>query len=180
MRFTMDPHETKSFEQPQSPDLNGTSSKTPDTIHVGVRPLSNRIKTEEFLARPGFWAELRKPTKWVLTILVPVAVLILIGSGLFNVAKWAIGSWTIKQPVSSQPTEQPVVSRSPTAVAKIKNACVDLSGRMAEAKVTMDQVNKVFYKAHPGVGKPLTEADADLMQEWCSIADRLIAQKSAR
>jgi hypothetical protein len=179
----MDHDETKSRQQPQSPDLNGTSSKTPDTLVVpGMQPLKDRIKTAEFSARPGFWEELRKPAKLVITFLVPVAVVILLGSGLFNVAKWAIDSWTAKKPVSQPPTEQPVVkaSPSPTAVAK-SNGCADLPARMVLAKVTGVQVDKAFYKAHPDrVGKPLTEADADLKKEWCSIADRLITQKSAR
>ncbi len=178
----MDLDETKSFEQTQSPDLNGTSSKTPDTIHVpGVQPLKNPIKTAEFEARPGFWEDLRKPAKWAITFFVPLAVLILLGVGLFNVAKWAIGSWTTKPSVSPQATEQPVVSPRPTAVVKSKSGCTDLPVRMAQAKVTGMQVDKAFYQAHPDrVGKPLTEADADLKQEWCSIADRLISQKSAK
>jgi hypothetical protein len=176
--------ETKSMQQPQSPDLTGTDSKTPDTIRIGVSPIKDPIKTEDFAARPGFWEELRKPAKWVITVLVALAVVILIGSGLFNMAKWVIGSWTTKQPVSQPTTEQPVVnaSPSPTVVAKSDNGCTaDLPMRMAQAKVNGVQVDKVFYKAHPNrVGKLLTEADADLNKEWCLIADRLITQKSAR
>ncbi len=75
--LTMDHDETKSWQQPQSPDLNGTSSKTPDTLVVpGMQPLKDRIKTAEFATRPGFWEELRKPAKLVVTFLVPVAVVI--------------------------------------------------------------------------------------------------------
>jgi hypothetical protein len=179
----MDHDETKSRQQPQSPDLNGTSSKTPDTLVVpGMQPLKNPIKTAEFAVRPGFWEDLRKPVKWVLTFLVPLLVLILIGSGLFNLAKSMFGGKPANQPVSQPATEQPVVnaSPSPTAVAK-SNGCADLPARMAQGKVTGVQVDKAFYKAHPDrVSKLLTEADADLKKEWCSIADRLITQKSAR
>jgi hypothetical protein len=180
----MDHDETKSRQQPQSPDLNGTSSKTPDTLVVpGMQPLKNPIKTAEFAARPGFWEDLRKPAKWVLTFLVPLLVLILIGSGLFNLAKSMFGGKSANQSVPQQATEKPVVnaSPSPTAVAKSNSGCADISVRMTQAKVTGVQVDKAFYKAHPDrVGKPLTEADADLKKEWCSIADRLITQKSAR
>jgi hypothetical protein len=179
----MNPDETKSLQQPQSPDLNGTSSKTPDTLVVpGMQPLQNRIKTAEFAAQPGFWEDLRKPVKWVLTLLVPLLILILIGSGLFNLVKSMFGGNAANQPVSQPATGQPVVnaSPSPTAVAK-SNGCADLPARMAQAKVTGVQVDKAFYKAHPDrVGKPLTEADADLKKEWCLIADRLITQKSAK
>ena len=178
----MDHDETKSRQQPQSPDLNGTSSKDPDTLVVpGMQRLKNPIKTDEFEARPGFWEELRKPAKLVITFLLPVAVVVLIGSGLFNVAKWAINSQSAKKPVSSQPTEQPFVNAVPRPKAVAKSGCVDLPVRMAQAKVTGVQVDKAFYGAHPDrVGKPLTEADGELKKEWCSIADRLIAQKSAK
>ncbi len=176
----MTPDETKSLQQPQSPDLNGTSSKTPDTLVVpGMQRLKNPIKTAEFEARPGFWEELRQPAKLVITFLLPVAAVVLIGSGLFNVARWAIDSWTAKKPGSQPATEQPIVSPRPTVVAK--GSCADLPARMAQVKVTGVQVDKAFYGAHPDrVGKPLTEVDADLKKEWCSIADQLIAQKSAR
>jgi hypothetical protein len=175
----MDPDETKSLPQPQSPDLNGTSSKTPDTLVVpGMQPLKNPIKTAEFAARPGFWEDLRKPAKLMITFLVPLLVLILIGSGLFNLAKWMFNK-PASQPVAGQTAVEPVAS--PVVVAPAKSGCVDLAARMTRAKVTGVQVDKAFYSAHPDrVGKPLTEADADLKKEWCSIADRLIAQKSAR
>jgi hypothetical protein len=175
----MDHDETKSLQQPQSPDLNGTSSKTPDTLVVpGMQPLKERIKTAEFAARPGFWEDLRKPAKLMITFLVPLLVLILIGSGLFNLAKWMFNK-PASQPVVGQTAAQPAAS--PVAVAQAKSGCVDLGARMTRAKVTGVQVDKAFYQAHPDrVGKPLTEADADLKKEWCSIADRLITQKSAR
>jgi hypothetical protein len=177
----MDPDETKSLRQPQSPDLNGTSGKTPDTLVVpGIQPLKNRIKTDEFDAQPGFWEDLRKPAKWAITLLLPLLLAILMGSGLFNLAKSMFGSKTTNQPVAESTTVPSAASPAAVAQAK-KGGCTDLPARMVQAKVTGVQVDKAFYKAHPDrVGKPLTEADADLKKEWCSIADRLITQKSSR
>jgi hypothetical protein len=52
---------------------------------------------------------------------------------------------------------------------------------MSTAKVTGQQVDKVFYQTYPDrVNKPLadTTIDRNLRQEWCAVANKLIEQRS--
>jgi hypothetical protein len=177
----MEPDETKSVQQPQSPNLNSTNSKTPPTVHVaGVQPLSHRVSTDEFDRQPGFWAGLRLPAKRVGTILCILLILILIGSGLVNLVKGAIDSLTAKKPAPiNQPTEQN--QPSPTTASTDKNNCTDLPTRMTTAKITSQQVDKVFYQTHPDrVNKPLADTTVDraLRQEWCAVANKLIEERA--
>ncbi len=54
---------------------------------------------------------------------------------------------------------------------------------MAKAKMTSQQVDKVFYQTYPDrVNKPLadTAIDRSLRQEWCAVANKLIEQKSTK
>ena len=184
----MEPDETKSIQQPQSPNLNHTNSKTPLTVHVaGIQPLSHRSSSSESNPRSGLWAGLRLPMKRVGTIVFILFILALICSGLFNLAKGAIDSLIAKKPATttSQPAEQsqPGTSPTPTAANSDKNNCTDLPTRMTKAKMTSQQVDKVFYKTYPARAKePLTDRDNDrfLRQEWCAVANKLIEQKSSK
>jgi hypothetical protein len=181
----MEPDETKSVHQPQSPNLNSTNSKTPPTVHIaGVQPLSHRISTDEFDRQPRFWSGLRLPAKRVGTILFLLLMLILIGSGLVNLVKGAIESLTEKKPAPiNQPTgqSQPTTTSNPTTTSSDKNNCTDLPTRMTKAKITSQQVDKVFYQTYPDRGnKPLadTAIDRNLRQEWCAVANKLIDGKN--
>ncbi len=185
----MEPDETKSIQQPQPPNLNQTNSKTPPTLHIaGIQPLSHRVSTDEFDRRqPRFWSGLRLPAKRVGTILVFLFVLALVGSGLFNLAKGAIDNLTAKKPATttSQPTDriQPSTTPTPTTANSDKNNCTDLPTRMTTAKITSQQVDKVFYQTYPDrVNKPLadTTIDRSLRQEWCAVANKLIEQKPTK
>jgi hypothetical protein len=182
----MEPDETKSIQQPQSPTLNQTNSKTPPTVHVaGISPLPEYSSSGESTPPPGVWTGLRLPMKRIGTILVIVLILALVCSGLFNLAKSVIDSLTTKKPATtnSQPTEQsqPSTSSTPTTESIDKNNCTDLPTRMSTAKVTGQQVDKVFYQTYPDrVNKPLadTTIDRNLRQEWCAVANKLIEQRS--
>jgi hypothetical protein len=183
----MEPDKTKSVQQPQSPKLNQTNSKTPPTVHVaGISPLPHRVSTDEFDRQPGFWAGLRLPAKRIGTILFLLLILILIGAGLVNLVKGAIDSLTAKKPAAiNQPTEQsqPTTTNTPTTASSDKNNCTDLPTRMATAKITSQLVDKVFYQTYPDrVNKPLadTSIDRNLRQEWCAVANKIIEQKSGK
>ena len=184
----MEPDETKSIQQPQSPNLNHTNSKTPLTVHVaGIQPLSQRSSSGESNPRSGLWAGLRLPMKRVGTIVFILFILAFICSGLFNLAKGAIDSLTAKKPATttSQPAEQsqPSTSPTPTAASSDKNNCTDLPTRMTKAKITSQQVDKVFYQTHPDrANKPLadTAIDRNLRQEWCAVASKLVDKKSTK
>jgi hypothetical protein len=80
----MEPDETKSIQQPQSPNLDRTNSKTVPTIQIGISPLPAQLSSDGFDRQPGFWEGLRLPAKRVGTILFLLLILLLIGSGLFN------------------------------------------------------------------------------------------------
>jgi hypothetical protein len=181
----MEPEETKSIQQTQSPSLNDTNSKTPPTIHVaGVEPLTHQTSTDELEHKPGFWSGLRLPGKRVGTIAFFLLILILICSGLINLAKGAIDSLTVKKPIpTNQQTEQsqPNTNNTPTTASSDRNNCTDLSTRMTKAKITGQQVDKVFYQTYPDrINKPLTDTaiDRSLRQEWCAIANKLIEEKN--
>jgi hypothetical protein len=179
----MEPDETKSVQQTQSPTLNQTNSKTPPTVHfAGISPLPYHSSSGESNPQPGLWAGLRLPIKRIGTIVSILFILALVISGLFNLAKGTIDSLTAKkQAKTSQQTEQsqPIAS-TPTTASSDKNNCTDLPSRMTNAKLTSQQVDKVFYQTYPDrVNKPLadTTIDRSLRQEWCTVANKLIEQK---
>jgi hypothetical protein len=124
--------------------------------------------------------------KRVGSIVVSLLILALIGSGLFNLAKGAIDSLTAKKPATTtQTTEQnqPTSSQTPTTASSDKNNCTDLPTRMTTAKITGQQVDKVFYQTYPDrFNNPLadTKIDRNLRQEWCGVANKLIDQKSSK
>ncbi len=176
----MEPDETKSIQQPESPTLNQTDSKTPPTIQIGISPLPQQSSSGEFDRQPGFWEGLRLPAKRVGTILFLLLILLLIGSGLFNLAKSVLDSLTAKKPqMTSQTTEQ-IQPNIPATTSSDKNNCTDLPTRMSKAKITSQQVDKVFYQTYPDrVNKPLADTTVDraLRQEWCGVSNKLIEQK---
>ncbi len=184
----MEPDETKSVHQPQSPNLNRTDSKTLPTVHVaGISPLPQRSSNSgESNPKPGLWTGLRLPMKRTATIVVILLVLAMVGSGLFNLAKGAIDNLTAKKPATTnQPTEQsqPTTTNTPTTASSDKNNCTDLPTRMTKSKITGQQVDKVFYQTYPDrVNKPLADTSIDraLRQEWCAVANKLIEQKSGK
>jgi hypothetical protein len=183
----MEPDETKSIQQPQSPHLNQTNSKTPATVRVGgISPLPQQSSSGESNPPPGLWAGLRLPMKRVGTIVFILFILALGVSGLFNLAKGAMDSLTAKKPATtSQPVEQsqPITTPTPTTASSDKNNCTDLPTRMTKAKMTSQQVDKVFYQTYPDrSNKPLadTATDRALRQEWCAVANKLIEQKPTK
>jgi hypothetical protein len=180
----MEPDETKSIQQPQSPNLNQTNSKTSPTVHIaGISPLPQQSSSGESNPPPGLWEGLRLPLKRVGSIGFILFILALGISGLFNLSKGAIDSLTAKKPATtSQPTEQsqPSTTPIPTTASSDRNNCTDLPTRMVKAKMTSQQVDKVFYQTYPDrVNKPLadTVTDRALRQEWCAVANKLIEQK---
>jgi hypothetical protein len=180
----MEPDETKSVQQPQSPNLKQTDSKTPSTVHIaGISPLPQASSGGESNSQPGLWAGLRLPMKRIGTILAILLILALVCSGLFNLAKGALDSLTAKKPAPiSQPTDQsqPSNTPTPTTASSDKNNCTDLPTRMTTAQITSQQVDKVFYQTYPDrVNKPLADTSIDraLRQEWCGVANKLIEQK---
>jgi hypothetical protein len=184
----MEPDETKSVQQSQSPNLNSTNSKTPPTLHIaGIEPLPPRSSNSgESNPKPDLLAGLRLPLKRAGTIVVILFILALVISGLFNLAKGALDSLTAKKPatITSSPAEQsqPIATTTltPTTETSNKNDCTDLPTRMAQAKIAGQQVDTVFYQKHPDrVNKPLTDAESDraLRQEWCAVANKLIKMK---
>jgi Na+-transporting methylmalonyl-CoA/oxaloacetate decarboxylase gamma subunit len=183
----MEPDETKSIQQPQSPHLNSTDSKTPSTIHIaGISPLPQASSSGESNPKPGLWQGLRLPIKRMGSIVVVLLILALIVSGLFNLAKGAIDRLTAKKSATtSQASEQsqPTTSQTPTTASTDKNNCTDLPTRMTKAKITGREVDKVFYQTYPDrVNKPLadTTIDRNLRQEWCGVANKLIEQRSSK
>jgi hypothetical protein len=185
---TMEPDETKSIQQPESPTLNQTDSKTPPTVHIaGISPLPQQSSSGESNPPPGLWEGLRLPLKRVGSIVFILLILALGVSGLFNLAKGAIDSLTVKKPATttSQPTEQsqPSTSPNPTTASSDKNNCTDLPTRMTKAKITSQQVDRVFYQTYPDrVNKPLADTTVDraLRQEWCAVANKLIEQNPTK
>ena len=185
----MEPKETKSFQQSQPPNLNQTASKTPKTTRIpDISPLSSSSGNGAEPPPTTLWEGLRLPIKRTLSILVPLLILILVGSGLFNLVRGAIEGLTKKPTTSTQTTEQPITQSSPTTTPTVassdKNNCTDLPTRMTNAKITAAQVDKLFYQTYPDrVNKPLsvdTITERNLRQEWCSIANKLIEQKSSK
>jgi hypothetical protein len=168
----MESDETKSIQQPQSPTLNQTDSKTP-TLQIGISPLPQKSSSGESNPPPGLWAGLRLPIKRVGTIVFILFILALVVSGLFNLAKGVSDSLTTKKPaITSQTTEQsqPTTANTPTTASTDRNNCTDLPTRMAKAKMTSQQVDKVFYQTYPDllkqrwrerVNKPLADTAID-------------------
>jgi Na+-transporting methylmalonyl-CoA/oxaloacetate decarboxylase gamma subunit len=180
----MEPDETKSIQQPQPPTLNQIDSKVP-TIKMGISPLPQHSSSGESTPQPGLWAGLRLPVKRIGTVIFILFILALVVSGLFNLAKGALDSFTAKKPTStSQQTEQSQPNATSTpATNSDKNNCTDLPDRMTKAKMTSQQVDKVFYQTYPDrANKPLADTTIDraLRQEWCAVANKLIEQKSSK
>jgi hypothetical protein len=181
----MESDETKYIQQPQPPTLNQIDSKAP-TIKMGISPLPQHSSSDESTRQPGLWKGLRLPIKRIGTVAFILFILVLGASGLFNLAKGAIDSLTTKKPsTTNQTTEQsqPTTTNTPAIVSSDKNNCTDLPTRMTTAKMTSQQVDKVFYQTYPDrVNKPLADTTTDraLLQEWCAVANKLIEQKSAK
>jgi cytoskeletal protein RodZ len=175
----MESDETKSIQQPQPPTLHQIDSKAP-TIKMGISPLPQHSSSEESNPPSGLWKELRLPMKRIGTIVFILFILALIVSGLFNLAKSAIDSLTTKKPattIQSNEQSQPITSQTPSIASSDKNNCTDLPTRMTKAKITGQEVDKVFYQTYPDrVNKPLadTATDRALRQEWCAVANKLI------
>jgi hypothetical protein len=174
----MDPKETKTFESNQPPNLNQTSSRTQKTQHIpGVMPMQPSISKTQLESESGFWTGLRKPMKWVVTIAVPILILALLGSGLLHLVQGMMkGDKAPKEIVVDRSTPSPSSIVSSTA----KNECMDLPTRMAQAKITSKEVDKVFYQKYPDrMNKALgdTQLDRNLRQAWCGVANKLIGQK---
>jgi hypothetical protein len=88
---------------------------------------------------------------------------------------------SIQQP--QLPTLHQIDSKAPT---------IDIGvSPLPQAKVTGQQVDKMFYQAYPDllkqrwrerVNKPLADTSIDraLRQEWCAVANKLIEQSSTK
>lgn len=183
----METDETKSIQQPQSPTLKQTDSKTPATAQFGgISPLPQRSSNSSDGSKHDLWTGLRLPLKRTGTIVIILLILALLASGLFNLAKGAMESITVKKPATTnQITEQsqPTTTNTPTTASIDKNNCTDLPTRMTKAKITGQQVDKVFYQTYPDrVNKPLTDTtiDRNLRQDWCAVANKLIEQSSTK
>ncbi len=180
--ITMESDETKSIQQPQPPTLNQVDSKAP-TLQIGMSSIPQQLSSGESNRQIGLWTGLRLPLKRVGSIVFVLFILALVVSGLFNLAKGAIDSLTAQKPATiNQQTEQsqPPTTSTPSSVSSDKNNCTDLPTRMTKAKITGQQVDKVFYQTYPDrVNKPLadTSVDRNLRQEWCGVANQLIEQK---
>ncbi len=176
----MDPKETKTFESSKSPNGNQTSSKTQKTQHIpGISPLEQSANKTLLESKSTFWAGLRKPMKWAVTIGGSILILSLIGSGLFNFAKGLMTGENKPQVIPTTPTaDRSTIDSSPTiSTDSKKNECLDLPPRMARANITPNQVDKVFYQKYPDrTNKALgdTQLDRSLRQEWCAVANKLI------
>jgi hypothetical protein len=183
--ITMESDETKSIQQPQTPTLNQIDSKAP-TLQIGISPVPQQPSSGGSNPQSGLWKELRLPMKRIGTVVFILFILALGVSGLFNLAKAAMDSLTAKKPaMTNQSTEQsqPTTTNNPTTTSSDRNNCTDLPTRMAKAKMTSQQVDKVFYQTYPDrANKPLadTATDRALRQEWCAIANKLIAQKLSK
>jgi hypothetical protein len=174
----MDPKETKTFESSKSPNPNQTSSKTQKTKHIlGVSPLEQSASNTNLESSPKFWAGLRKPMKWAVTIVVPILILALVVSGLFNLVQGLMKGENTPQSIPTTPTNDRSTSSPSSIVASTsKNECLDLPTRMAQSKITIQEVDKVFHQKYPDrTNKALgdTQLDRNLRQEWCAIGNRL-------
>jgi hypothetical protein len=175
----MDPKETKTFESAQSPNPNQTSSKTQKTQHIpGVSPVQPPSTNTQPESPPSFWAGLRKPMKWVVTIGVGALIFAFIGSKLFNFAQGLMKGKDTPKPISTtSTTDRSTIVSTPTISTDSKNECLDLPTRMAKANITADRVDRVFYQKYPDrSNKALgdTQLDRNLRQEWCAVANKLI------
>jgi hypothetical protein len=185
----MDPKETKTFESSQSPNLNQTSSRTQKTLHIpGVMPMQPSISKTQLESESGFWTVLRKPMRLMVKIVVPIIILALLGSGLFNLVQGMMkGDKSPKEIVvdrfpkaEASPTTP---SPSPTISTTAKNECMDLPTRMAKANITAKQVDRLFYQKYPDrSNKPLgdIQLDRNLRQEWCGVANKLIDNQTSK
>ena len=176
--------ETKSTDSSNNPPLKqsiDTSSKTPATVVVpGMSPLpSEPENSDESTPQISFWAGLHLPLRRAAIVFGSILVLALIGSGLFNFAKNTIYNLTNKSTESSptQPKIEPSNSPAPATATSSKNNCTDLPSRMAQAKVSAAQVDKIFYQKHPKSSLSTTSVDRELRQEWCAIGNQLIEKK---
>ena len=175
----MDPKETKTFENAQPPKQNQTSSKTQNTQHIpGMSPLQKPANNTQVETQPEFWVGLRKPMKWAVTIGGTIFILALISSALFNFAASLMkGDKAPKEIVPDRSRSSPGSTISTTS----KGECLDVLARMAKAKITPEQVDKVFFQKYPDrTNKPLVDkkTDSTLRQEWCSDANKLIQQNN--
>ena len=121
------------------------------------------------------------PLRRTAIVLGSIFILALIGSGLFNLAKDTIYNLTNKPtpltPTPAQPKIEPTNSPTQITATNSTNNCTDLPSRMAKAKITGSQIDKIFYQNHPKNSLSTTNADRELRQEWCAIGNRLIEKK---
>jgi hypothetical protein len=58
------------------------------------------------------------------------------------------------------------------------DSCSDITAKMLAAKVSVKQVNKIYWQKHPNkFNKLIGKDDAALRQEWCQIAGELVDKK---
>ena len=179
--------ETKSTDSSDNSPLNksiDTSSKTLDTVVIpGMSPRHPQPSNSSGESTPpiGFLQGLYLPIRRTAIVVISILVLALIGSGLFNLAKYTLDKLTSKSTPSSPTQGQPQIESSNTPTQSMTtnstNNCMDLPSRMAKAKITGSQIDKIFYQNHPKNSLSTTNADRELRQEWCAIGNRLIEKK---
>ncbi|MCY7369101.1 MAG: hypothetical protein LH474_13225 [Chamaesiphon sp.] len=178
---------TKSTDSSDEPKLKkpiGTSSKTLDTVVIpGMSPRSPQPSDScDSTPRIRFWQGLYWPLRRTAIVVGSILLLSLIGSSLFNLVKDTIYKLTYKSTPASPAQEQPKIKPSNpftqiTASNSTNNNCTDLPIRMAKAKITGSQVDKIFYQKHRKNSLSKTDADRELRQEWCAISNKLIDKK---
>jgi hypothetical protein len=182
----MDTNETKSFDSSQQqPDLDATSSETPQTLGIlGISPLPERSDNDADKSLHGFWRDLRLPMKRTISVGLPAFFLIMCGVGIFNFVKGSFDILTSQNPPADRISGENHDAVTQPKVSNPKSTCTkDLASRMAHNKVTPQQVDKIFYQTYPDrQSKPLSDTpiEINLRQEWCSIADSLIAKKQTK
>ena len=179
--------ETKSTDSSDNSPLKNsidTSSKTPDTLVIpgmSPRPPQPSNSSGESTPQIGFLQGLYWPIRRTALVVTSSLVLALIGSGLFNLAKYTLDKLTPKSTPSSPTQGQLKIesSNTPTqsTATNSTNNCMDLPSRMAKANITSSQVDKIFYQNHPKNSLSATNADRELRQEWCAIGNKLIDKK---
>jgi hypothetical protein len=179
----MEPKETQSYHQSQTPNLNQTSEQSFKTVNVGVDPLPPSSPGSKNNEQPGFWEGLRLPLKRTAIVVGGLFLIAIILSGLLNLLKGIFEGISKPKPIASappieQPTIKPTPTITPTTTSSPENKCLDLPAKMAQAKINSKQVDKIFYQNHPERVKtpisPTDAADRPLRQEWCGIANQLI------
>jgi hypothetical protein len=178
----MDPKKTKPMQPSTPSNSNKTLKKTLATIRIpGIERLKQRSTSGvQQSTRASLWEGLRIPLIRTALAFGGLFLVILLGSWMVNAVKGMLGGSSN----TATSTEKPSVASSPAAnntaaTGNKTESCSTVMARMKEAKVSSQQVDRVFYQKHPDrVKNPITAKaeDQSLRQEWCSIADRLIEQ----